>query len=52
LTSKVCVLEAEAAATKKLLAASEKASSLAGNKADMVRKLCNALIKRVAKLEH
>jgi hypothetical protein len=52
LTSKVCILEAEAATTKKLLAISEKASSSAGNKADEVRKLCDALIKRVAKLEN
>lgn len=51
LTAKVCVLECEAAETKKLLGAATKASSSAANKADEVKKLSDSLIKRITKLE-
>jgi hypothetical protein len=51
LTAKMAATEAELLDSKKQVAAAVKAASLAANKADKVKKLCDVLIKRLAKLE-
>jgi hypothetical protein len=51
LTSQVSTLVLESAETKRKLAAAEKASSSAGNRADDVKKLSEGFAKRLAKLE-
>jgi hypothetical protein len=51
LLSKASTMESEVLDMKKQVAGAVKSSTAAANQSDEMRKLCDALIKRVAKLE-
>jgi hypothetical protein len=51
LTIKVAELERGLSAMQKEASAATKSASSAGNKADAIQKVCDGLVKRVAKLE-
>jgi hypothetical protein len=51
LGTKAALLEAQPSDLQKIARTSEKASVAASNKADKLKRTCNTLVKRIAKLE-